>query len=120
MLSTDQTPIMSGTARAFIFKIMIPIERRISDDTRLIDLTVGELKELFSSLVPKVTPVVPAQPKMEKHLVYGIKGIRDLFQVSDSTARKLKDGCIKKAVSQSGRTIVVDVDMALSLFSDKH
>lgn len=97
---------------------MIPIERRIGDDIRLIDLTVGELKELFSSLLPKRTPVVPAQPKMEKHLVYGIKGIRDLFQVSDSTARKLKDGCIKKAVSQVGRKIVVDADMALMLFND--
>lgn len=32
---------------------MIPIERRISDDTRLIDLTVGELKELMGALIVK-------------------------------------------------------------------
>ncbi|MCS3159602.1 hypothetical protein NXY07_26435 [Phocaeicola dorei] len=38
---------------------MIPLERRISDDTRLIDLTVGELKELFVSLMPKnATPTL--------------------------------------------------------------
>ena len=55
---------------------MIPIERRISDDTRLIDLTVGELKELFESLVPKITPVIPTQFKSEKRLVYGLKGIK--------------------------------------------
>ena len=87
---------------------MIPIERRISDDTRLIDLTVGELKELFESLVPKITPVVPTQSKSEKRLVYGLKGIKELFH-----------GPIKRAVSQSGRTIVVDVEMALKLFSNK-
>lgn len=98
---------------------MIPIERRISDDTRLIDLTVGELKELFESLVPKITPVIPTQSKSEKRLVYGLKGIKELFHVSDSTARKLKNGPIKRAVSQSGRTIVVDVEMALKLFSNK-
>lgn len=56
----------------------------------MIDLTVGELKELFESLVPKITPVVPTQSKSEKRLVYGLKGIKELFHVSDSTARKLK------------------------------
>ena len=97
---------------------MIPIERRISDDTKLIDLTVGELKELFESLVPKITPMVLTQSKSEKRLVYGLKGIKELFHVSDSTARKLKNGPIKEAVSQSGRTIVVDADMALMLFKN--
>ena len=32
---------------------MTGIERRFSDDTRLIDLTVGELKTLIESLAPK-------------------------------------------------------------------
>ena len=97
---------------------MIPIERRISDDTRLIDLTVGELKELFESLVPKITPMVLTQSKSEKRLVYGLKGIKELFHVSDSTARKLMNGPILEAVAQSGRTIVVDADMALMLFKN--
>ena len=30
---------------------MIGIERRFSDDTRLIDLTVGDLKELINSII---------------------------------------------------------------------
>lgn len=98
---------------------MIPIERRISDDTRLMDLTVGELKELFENLVPKISPVVPTQSKSEKRLVYGLKGIKELFHVPDSTVRKLKNGPIKRAVSQSDRTIVVDAEMALKLFSNK-
>lgn len=75
------------------------------------------MKELFESLVPKITPMVLTQSKSEKRLVYGLKGIKELFHVSDSTARKLKNGPIKEAVSQSGRTIVVDADMALMLFN---
>mgnify|MGYP003100867006 FL=1 len=76
------------------------------------------MKELFESLVPKITPMVLTQSKSEKRLVYGLKGIKELFHVSDSTARKLKNGPIKEAVSQSGRTIVVDADMALMLFKN--
>lgn len=62
--------------------------------------------------------MVLTQSKSEKRLVYGLKGIKELFHVSDSTARKLKNGPIKEAVSQSGRTIVVDADMALMLFKN--
>lgn len=96
---------------------MIPLERRITDDTRLIDLTVGELKELFGSLIPKNEIVAPA--KTGQNLVYGIKGIMDLFHCSETTAYRLKSGFIKKAVRQVGRMIVVDADMALSLFTEK-
>lgn len=92
-------------------------ERRISDDTRLIDLTVGELKELFGSLIPKNEIVAPA--KTGQNLVYGIRGIMDLFHCSETTAYRLKSGVIKKAVRQVGRMIVVDADLALSLFTEK-
>ena len=48
---------------------MIGIERRFSDDTRLIDLTVGEFKDLCNSLIPK--------PKEEENdeIVYGLDGL---------------------------------------------
>ena len=36
---------------------MIGIERRFSDDTRLIDLTVGDLKELITSLISKIKQI---------------------------------------------------------------
>ncbi len=49
---------------------MTGIERRFSDDTRLIDLTVGELKTLIESLAPK-TQVIE-----EKKYVYGYKRTR--------------------------------------------
>ena len=45
---------------------MIGIERRFSDDTRLIDLTVGDLKELITSLISKIKQIE------EKRYVYGL------------------------------------------------
>ena len=36
---------------------MIGIERRFSDDTRLIDLTVRDLKELITSLISKIKQI---------------------------------------------------------------
>ena len=50
---------------------MIGIERRFSDDTRLIDLTVGDLKELITSLISKIKQIE------EKRYVYGLQGLAD-------------------------------------------
>ena len=46
---------------------MIGIERRFSDDTRLIDLTVRDLKELITSLISKIKQIE------EKRYVYGYR-----------------------------------------------
>ncbi len=97
---------------------MIPIERRVSDDTRLIDLTVGELKELFGIVSKGVPGGFLGLMGAKKRYVYGIKGIKELFHCSDASARRFKSGVIKKAVSQHGRTIVIDVDLALKLFNE--
>lgn len=88
---------------------MIGVER-ISNDTRLIDLTVGELKQLFESVVPK------APQLEEKKYVYGYKGIASLLNCSIGAAKNLKlSGKIDKAIIQEGRKIMVDADLALKL-----
>lgn len=57
---------------------MIGIERRFSDDTRLIDLTVGEFKDLCNSLIPK--------PKEEENdeIVYGLDGLAKIGSMNKS------------------------------------
>lgn len=83
---------------------------RISNDTRIIDLTVGELKGLIASVIP-----VP-ETKKEKKLVYGLDGLAKLFGCSKSAAYELKrSGKIDKAITQQGRKIVVDSELALQL-----
>lgn len=89
---------------------------RIDPNTRIIDLTVGELMELLETI--KTTPK-EAPTKPEKRLVYGIAGIAQLFNCSMTTANRIKaSGRINRAIMQNGRTIVVDADLALELYNN--
>lgn len=84
----------------------------INRDTRIIDLTIGQFEDWMKDMGFSSSPSLP-----EKKYVYGIAGIMALFNVSKSTAVRLKNGKIKDAVSQSGRTIITDTDKALELFN---
>jgi hypothetical protein len=80
---------------------------------RVMDLTVRELLELLGR-VPAVD--VNAMPTKEKEYVYGIAGIARMIHTSLGTAGRLKaSGIIDAAVTQWGRTIVVDKELALEL-----
>ena len=88
---------------------------KFDPNTRIIDLTVGELMELFGTIKP--TPQEP--PKPEKRLVYGIAGIAQVFNCSMTTANRIKaSGRIDRAIKQHGRIIVVDADLALELYNN--
>ena len=55
-----------------------------------------------------------------RKLAYGIKGIAETFGCSIPTANRIKkSGIIDKAISQLGRKIVIDVDMALELATER-
>ena len=59
-----------------------------------------------------------AQPA--KKYVYGILGISQLFGCSMPTAHRIKKGGkIDKAITQIGRKIIVDADLALELAGHK-
>ena len=54
--------------------------------------------------------------KEEKHFVYGVMGIAQLFGCSKSTAARIKNsGVINDAITQVGRKIIVDADKAFTL-----
>ena len=56
-----------------------------------------------------------------RKMAYGIKGIADTFGCSIPTANRIKkSGIIDKAISQVGRKIVLDVDLALELAADNN
>ena len=86
----------------------------ISENTPIALLTVGQLRELLN-LDKQPEPITATQN--EKRLVYGLSGIRKLFNVSHATAYRYKETIIKDAVSQRGRKIVIDADKALELFN---
>jgi hypothetical protein len=60
----------------------------------------------------------PQPADYTKGYVYGLKGIRRLFNVSHATAQRYKDTFLKPAVRQNGRKIVVDAAKALELFNE--
>lgn len=60
-----------------------------------------------------------ARPRPTGRLVYGLRGIQDLFNCSHKTAQHYKDHVIMEAVTQNGRKIVVDADLALQLFKER-
>ncbi|MFI3293661.1 MAG: DUF3853 family protein [Rikenellaceae bacterium] len=88
---------------------------QISDATPVAMLTVGQLKELFT-LNREVSPIETQPPK---RYIYGLGGIRKLCDCSHGTAQKLKDTILQPAVSQVGRKIIVDVDMAMELLKGR-
>lgn len=58
-------------------------------------------------------------PTPNRKLAYGIKGIANTFGCSIPTANRIKkSGVIDKAISQIGRKIVLDVDLALDLVAN--
>ena len=60
-----------------------------------------------------------ATVKTNPKLVYGIRGIANLFDCSIATANRIKkSGVIDGAIFQRNRTIVVNADEALKLFND--
>ena len=88
----------------------------MTPDTRIIDLTVAQLKEVIDRAVEE--SLARRQPQdTQPRLVYGIKGIAELLGVSERQARYIKaSGQINRAIRQQGRTIVTDADLALQLF----
>ena len=88
----------------------------------LYTMTVEEFIELLDerikAAISNETAAAPAT-RQTGRLVYGLRGIRELFGVSHLTAQRYKDGIIKEAVRQNGRKIVVDADYALELFNQR-
>lgn len=87
----------------------------INDNTLVRDLTVGDLRKMYPWAAAKEEPV--QKDYSDRKYAFGLKGIREEFNVSHATAQKYKDGILKEAVSQYGRKIIVDLEIARELFA---
>ena len=84
-------------------------------EKRIIDMTAGEFAEVLYSVMQRLSNN-EEEKVTNKRLVYGIAGIAQLFNCSMTTANRIKaSGKIDKAISQSGRMIAVDAELALQL-----
>lgn len=87
----------------------------LNPNTRIIDLTVGELVDLIRETTAAVASSTKPEQK-SRNLEYGIAGIARIFNCSMATANRIKaSGKIDDAITQTGRIIVIDVDRALQL-----
>lgn len=82
-------------------------------------LTVGQFLELLQSRDEINKPIQEVSDYTDKKYVYGLRGIRDIFNVSHATAQKYKNTILKDAIIQNGRKIIVDKEKALELFAAK-
>lgn len=56
------------------------------------------------------------QCEVQKHYVYGLQGIADLLGCSKATASRIKaSGILDTAISQHGKVIVTDADLAIDI-----
>lgn len=93
----------------------------IEDERPLYTLTVGEYKQLMSEILTLHQSGANAGKNDLKKYDYGLAGIARTFGCSRSTANRIKQsGTIKKAITQTGRKIVIDVEMALKLYGGKY
>lgn len=95
--------------------------QEITPETPLVQMTAGQLAEYLNSRAQGAQPGAgspAAQAAQPRRFVYGLRGIMQLFNVSNVTAQRYKKGIIKAAVSQQGKIIVVDADRALQLFKE--
>lgn len=59
--------------------------------------------------------------QVAKKFVYGLRGLAELFGCSIPTANRIKQsGKIDKAITQIGRKIIVDAELALELVGRKN
>ena len=84
-------------------------------------LTVQELLDILQPIInSSQTTIQTEKAEKTKRCVYGLKGLAELLHCSIATANRIKqEGCIDKAVSQVGRKIVIDADLALELIKSK-
>ena len=87
--------------------------------TLIINATVEDLVEaLQEGLGLGRDTVQDNAPQVKKHYVYGIAGLMQLLGCSRATACRIKaSGVLDPAISQQGKIIVIDADLALDLLN---
>lgn len=84
---------------------------QIADKTKVADLSVGELRSVIEAVVKET---IAHNTKATAH---GIQGLADVLGCSVSQAKRVKaSGLLQPAISQLGRVMVVDTEMALELW----
>lgn len=92
------------------------------NQAQIIVMTPELLKEYAFSVIEeykkKKLEEQPQETDDSNEVVYGMRGIRDLFNISHKTAWIYKNTFLKPAITQRGRKIITNVAMARKLFNE--
>ncbi|WP_337651133.1 DUF3853 family protein [Phocaeicola plebeius] len=93
----------------------------MNDSILIKDLTIGELRNIISDFFDeKATEIsgMTTDRPLDKRYVYGLAGLAQLLGCSKVTASRIKrSGKIDEAISQCGRKIIIDKNLALQLLN---
>lgn len=91
------------------------------EDKPLFQATLGDLKEMIEEMFAPQTEIPgDPSPEVKKQLVYGLAGLAKLLGVCKATASTIKSsGILDPAISQHGKVIVIDANLALELMKAK-
>ena len=92
----------------------------IAQDTRLVDMTLSDLLSILDERERRIEKRIEEMQHGERtpEYVYGLEGIMRLYKCSKGTAQRIKNsGVIDNAITQVGRKIIVNSNLALSLYS---
>ena len=82
-------------------------------NTRIIDLTVGQLVVLIQDTIKKET----VKHTEQDEFVEGLSGLAQLLGVSVTTAQKIKNsGILNPALGQVGRKIIINATKAREIY----
>ncbi|MDO5609110.1 MAG: DUF3853 family protein [Capnocytophaga sp.] len=83
------------------------------------ELSVGELVDILKETSASEKKEIIH--KEEKRYAYGLKGLGNVLGCSRTRASEIKQsGILDEAISQFGRKIIVDVDLAVKLFKQRY
>lgn len=84
----------------------------------LFQMTGEEIIELFSYIIPTKEPVQVKDFTTGKY-VYGLSGLAKLLGVGKTKAQELKKlGILDEAITQNGKKIIVNAELALQLLKE--
>lgn len=85
----------------------------MDNNTRIIDLTVGQLVVLIQDTIRKEA----VKHNEQDEFVEGLSGLAQVLGVSITTAQKIKNsGLLNDAIGQVGRKIIVNATKAKNIY----
>ena len=87
----------------------------------------SKIVKILATLPPEIENVKTTidepfkEEPLQKKYVYGLKGLADILGCSKAHAQNVKNsGILDKAIIQNGRKIIVDAEMAITLFQKRY